>query len=66
MTLSSVPSATLLRDRLDHWADVRPDDMAMTFGAQAFTWRQWRERILRLTGALRGAGVRGRRPAGRP
>jgi acyl-CoA synthetase (AMP-forming)/AMP-acid ligase II len=59
MTLSSVPTATLLRDRLDHWADVRPDDMAMTFGVRAFTWRQWRERILRLTGALRGAGVRG-------
>ncbi len=30
----------------------------MTFGSQAFTWRQWRQRILALTGALRGAGVR--------
>jgi acyl-CoA synthetase (AMP-forming)/AMP-acid ligase II len=58
MTLSSAPAATLLRDRLDHWAHVRPDDTAMTFGAQTFTWGQWRERILRLAGALRNAGVR--------
>jgi acyl-CoA synthetase (AMP-forming)/AMP-acid ligase II len=59
MTLSSAPAASLLRDRLDHWAQVRPDDTAMTFGPQAFTWGQWRERILRLADALRGAGVRG-------
>ena len=30
----------------------------MTFGAQTFTWGQWRQRILRLAGALRDAGVR--------
>ncbi len=48
----------MLRDRLDHWARVRPGDIAMTFGAQTFTWAQWRQRILRLTGALRAAGVR--------
>jgi acyl-CoA synthetase (AMP-forming)/AMP-acid ligase II len=57
MSISSVPAAILLRDRLDYWAEVRPDEKAMTFGAQDFTWRQWRERILRLTGALRDAGV---------
>jgi acyl-CoA synthetase (AMP-forming)/AMP-acid ligase II len=63
MTLPSAPAgtdlpiATLLRDRLDHWARVRPDDTAMTFGAQTFTWERWRQRILRLTGALRDAGV---------
>ena len=56
------PAATLLRDRLDHWARVRPDAVAVTFAEQAFTWAQWRQRILRLTGALRGAGVR---PGGR-
>ncbi len=58
MTPSPAPPATALRDRLDHWARVRPDDLAMTFGEQAFTWAQWRQRILRLTGALRDAGVR--------
>jgi acyl-CoA synthetase (AMP-forming)/AMP-acid ligase II len=49
---------TLLCDRLDHWAQVRPDDLALTFGEQAFTWGQWRDRVLRLTGALRAARVR--------
>ena len=58
MTLPSAPTATLLRDRLDHWARVRPEAAAITFGDQAFTWSQWRRRILRLTGALRDAGVR--------
>jgi acyl-CoA synthetase (AMP-forming)/AMP-acid ligase II len=55
---AGLPAAVLLRDRLDHWARVRPDDTAMTFGAQTFTWGQWRQRILRLAGALRDAGVR--------
>ncbi len=50
--------APFLRDRLDHWARVRPEATAMTFGDQSFTWEQWRQRILRLTGALRTAGVR--------
>ena len=57
MTISPAP-ATLLRDRLDHWARTRPDDTAVTSGTQTYTWRQWRQRILRLTGALRDAGVR--------
>jgi acyl-CoA synthetase (AMP-forming)/AMP-acid ligase II len=47
----------LLRDRLDHWARVRPGACAVTFGEQSHTWAAWRERILRLAGALRDAGV---------
>jgi len=58
MTLPSASPATLLRDRLDYWASVRPDDTAITFGARSYTWGQWRTRILRLAGALRDAGVR--------
>jgi acyl-CoA synthetase (AMP-forming)/AMP-acid ligase II len=54
----TLPAATLLRDSLDHWARVRPAAPAMTFGDRAFTWAQWRDRVLRLTGALRAAGVR--------
>jgi non-ribosomal peptide synthetase component F len=57
MTLGSAPAAPLLRDRLDHWARVRPADVAVSFGDRAFTWEQWRQRVLRLTGALRAAGV---------
>jgi acyl-CoA synthetase (AMP-forming)/AMP-acid ligase II len=30
----------------------------VTFGTETFTWGQWRQRILRLAGALRDAGVR--------
>jgi len=48
----------LLCDRLEHWARVRPDAPAMTFGEQAFNWGQWHQRILRLAGALHEAGVR--------
>jgi acyl-CoA synthetase (AMP-forming)/AMP-acid ligase II len=58
MTLPSAPAATALRDRLDHWARVCPEATAITFGTQSFTWEQWRQRILRLTGALRDTGVR--------
>jgi acyl-CoA synthetase (AMP-forming)/AMP-acid ligase II len=58
MTLSPAPTAVRLHDPLEHWARVRPDDTAITFGAQTYTWAQWRERILRLAGALRSAGVR--------
>jgi acyl-CoA synthetase (AMP-forming)/AMP-acid ligase II len=48
----------LLRDGLDQWAEERPYAPAMTFGERSFTWDQWRERILTLTGALRSSGVR--------
>jgi len=54
MTTSAV---TLLGDQLDHWARVRPDAPAITFGEQAFTWARWRQRISRLAGALRACGV---------
>jgi acyl-CoA synthetase (AMP-forming)/AMP-acid ligase II len=54
MTTSAV---TLLGDRLDYWARVRPDAPAMTFGEQTLTWVQWRQRIARLAGALRASGV---------
>lgn len=54
---ADLPTAALLRDRLDHWTRVRPGHTAVTFGERTFTWEQWRERILRLAGALRDAGV---------
>jgi acyl-CoA synthetase (AMP-forming)/AMP-acid ligase II len=50
-------AAPLLSDRLDHWARVRPDAAAITFGERTLTWGQWRQRILRLTGALRASGI---------
>jgi acyl-CoA synthetase (AMP-forming)/AMP-acid ligase II len=47
----------LLRDPLDRWAAERPSSVAMTFGAQDYTWAEFRSRVLRLTGALRDAGI---------
>jgi non-ribosomal peptide synthetase component F len=46
MKPSPAPAATLLRDRLDHWARTRPDATAATFGEQTFTWAQWRQRAI--------------------
>jgi acyl-CoA synthetase (AMP-forming)/AMP-acid ligase II len=47
----------LLRDPIDHWASVRPDDVAITFEDQTYTWAAWRDRILKAAGALRQAGI---------
>ena len=58
MTLSPPPASSLLYEPLEHWARTRPDDTAITFGVQTFTWGQWRDRISRLAGALCDAGVR--------
>ena len=58
MTLPPPPAASRLYEPLQHWAQVRPDDTAITFGARTFTWGRWRDRISRLAGALRDAGVR--------
>jgi acyl-CoA synthetase (AMP-forming)/AMP-acid ligase II len=57
MTDASAAASTL-RESLDHWARERPGAAAITFGSQALTWKQWRDRVLRLAGALRHAGVR--------
>src|ERR1700758_525501 len=35
----------------------RPDDIALHFGEQRWTWAQWAARIRRAAGALRAAGV---------
>jgi len=63
-TAIDAPPPVRLRDRLDYWAMVRPDVTAVTFQDVSYTWAQWRRRILRLSSALRGAGlVRGDRIA---
>jgi acyl-CoA synthetase (AMP-forming)/AMP-acid ligase II len=53
----ATPSVSVLGDPLDHWARVRPDDPAITYGEQTLSWAQWRQRVARLTGALRASGV---------
>ncbi len=58
MTLDALAPPVFLQDRLDHWAQHRPDAPAITFGDVSYTWAQWRPRILQLTEALRAAGIK--------
>lgn len=58
MTLDTLALPVFLRDRLDHWAQQRPDATAVTYGETTYTWGQWRSRIMQLTGALHSAGIK--------
>ncbi len=55
--MSTVPEPRLLSDRIEYWADHRPDDEAVRYGGTSYTWSQWRDRIRRVSGALRAAGI---------
>jgi hypothetical protein len=35
----------LLSDRVEHWADTKPDDIAILFEDRRWTWSQWRDRL---------------------
>jgi acyl-CoA synthetase (AMP-forming)/AMP-acid ligase II len=50
-------STGLLSDRIEHWAETRPDEVAIIYEDRQWTWSQWRDRIHRLSGALLGAGI---------
>jgi acyl-CoA synthetase (AMP-forming)/AMP-acid ligase II len=52
------PDLPLVGDALEHWARTTPDAEAMVFGDRRWTWAQWRDRVRRATGVLRGRGVR--------
>ena len=43
---------------IDRWAREQPTDTAVSYGAQSWTWVQWRERVLRNAAAQRAAGIR--------
>ncbi|WP_279579478.1 AMP-binding protein [Fodinicola feengrottensis] len=43
---------------VDHWADRKPDALALVFGDQKWTWRQFQQRGEKLAAALVAAGVR--------
>ena len=49
--------ARLLPELVEHWAAATPDAEAISFEGQSHTWSQWRDRIRRVAGALRAAGV---------
>ncbi|MFZ2176710.1 MAG: long-chain-fatty-acid--CoA ligase [Rhodococcus sp. (in: high G+C Gram-positive bacteria)] len=50
-------ASQIIFDRVAHWARVRPDDIAMQFQDVDYTWSDWRDRILRIAGALAEAGI---------
>ena len=47
-----------IADIAEFWAGQRPDDVAVRFGAQAWTWTQWHDRIARNAGAQLAAGLK--------
>ncbi|QUQ66821.1 long-chain-fatty-acid--CoA ligase [Kutzneria sp. CA-103260] len=49
--------ARLLPELVEHWAQTTPDAEAISYEGRSFTWSQWRERIRRVAGVLRAAGV---------
>ncbi|WP_031465899.1 long-chain-fatty-acid--CoA ligase [Sciscionella sediminilitoris] len=55
--MTEAPAPVLIGDRLEHWARATPDEPAITFADQTWTWAGWHDRIRRLTGALRDKGI---------
>ena len=55
--MSQPPEPRFLDDRLAYWAEVKPDEPAITFLNRTFTWAQLDERVRRAAGALAERGV---------
>jgi acyl-CoA synthetase (AMP-forming)/AMP-acid ligase II len=58
----SIPAPTFVDDRLAHWAEHRPDEIAFTYApgageSRSWTWREWEDRVRRCAGGLRALGV---------
>lgn len=52
-----LPVPEFVEERLTHWAQERPDEVAVTYLGRSWTWSQWHDRVRRLAGALTGLGV---------
>jgi acyl-CoA synthetase (AMP-forming)/AMP-acid ligase II len=46
-----------MTDAVAHWAAVRPDAEALTYGEVRWTWAQWHDRIRRVAGGLAALGL---------
>ena len=51
------PEPRFLDDRLTHWAQTKPDEVAITYLGRTFTWAEFDDRVRRLAGALADRGV---------
>ena len=52
-----LPEPQFLDERVAHWAQIKPDDEAVTYLSRTWTWSQFDDRIRRLAGALQAWGV---------
>ena len=48
----------MLSDRVEHWADTKPDDIAIIYEDRQWTWSQWRDRLHQVSGALLAEGFK--------
>jgi acyl-CoA synthetase (AMP-forming)/AMP-acid ligase II len=46
-----------MTDAVAHWAAVRPDAEALTYGEVRWTWAHWHDRIRRVAGGLAALGL---------
>jgi acyl-CoA synthetase (AMP-forming)/AMP-acid ligase II len=42
---------------LAHWAEQKPDELAVMYGERQWTWAAWNDRVRRAAGGLRALGV---------
>jgi acyl-CoA synthetase (AMP-forming)/AMP-acid ligase II len=49
--------ADVISDLVSRWAAERPDAIALDYQQTQYTWAQWHDRIRRVTGGLRAAGL---------
>src|SRR6478735_6757760 len=57
MTVMAPPGMNFMTDAVAHWAAVRPDAEALTYGGVRWTWAQWHDRIRRVAGGLAALGL---------
>src|SRR5437868_1432036 len=57
MTVTAPPGMGFMTDAVAHWAAVRPDAEALTYGEVRWTWAQWYDRIRRVAGGLAALGL---------
>src|SRR5206468_6734731 len=57
VTVMAPPEMDFMTDAVAHWAAVRPDAEALTYGRVRWTWGQWHDRIRRVAGGLAALGL---------
>ncbi|HOB50666.1 MAG TPA: long-chain-fatty-acid--CoA ligase [Mycobacterium sp.] len=55
--MADAPEPRFLDDRLTYWAEVKPDEEAVSYLSRTFTWKQFDDRVRRLAGALAEHGI---------